>query len=202
LDVTDQATRVENEETTIPVTVAFPPTNQDNVYAFDESIPAKPGFKILAARYEEISARGAENLDLRAASDGRSAHLTGKLTKQSARFGRKSALPNLLVHVVLTQEYRVPASRPTVPVTAAIAPPGSVLLPLPALPANWVDPQRDVRLEMRDGDRVLWDDSRLPRHAALKIKDRPYSLTAILRGDQVRVELAEVNSAALSPVGN
>lgn len=192
LNVTDQATRVEQVQTPIPVTVTFPPTTKEDVYTFDEPIPAKAGYEIVSARFEPISDRGAEGLDLKIADDHHSAHLTGKLTRESRLFHRSGASPSLLVRVTLTQENRAPATRPTVPVTIAMPVPGSATLPLPALPDNWLNADRQLRLEMRDGDRVVFRESALPRKAALQVRDRRCTLTATSFGNQVRIELAEV----------
>ena len=195
LHVADQATRVDRADDPVTVTVAIPPYVKDNVYAFDQPVPAKPGYEIVAARYETVNERGAEGVTLQVSDDHRSAHLTGKLVHQGGLLQLGSAPAGLLARVLLTQEIRTPASRPSIPITIAMSTPGSALLPLPALPENWVNAQRDLRLELHEGDRVAWHESQLPRKVPVTLKNHQYALTATQVGNQVRVEVADLPAA-------
>jgi PKD repeat protein len=202
LYVSDQATRLDKVETPIPVTATLPPEFKGPVYRFDRQIPAKAGYEITAARWEPLSQQGANGVNLQIAPDRRSAHLTGELINESSGlFKRAPTPPSLLVRAFLAQERRVPDQRAAIPVTTALAVPGSVLLPLPSLPECWIDPQRQLRLEMRDGDRLVWQESQLPRATPVTIQNRRCLLSATRLGDQVRIELSEVK-AELHPSAN
>jgi PKD repeat protein len=198
--VADQGLRVETVETSVPVSVAFPPGPEKNTYAFDRPLSARPGYEITAARWEPINDRAGRGLNLQVAADRRTARLTGELVKDGA-LKKGSTPPALLVRAVLKQERRVPHSRPAVPVTGLLAVPGSALLVLPPLPANWADAQRTFHLELREGDRVVWHESQLPRGAVVTVQNRRCTLTATPIGSQVRVELVEIKPG-LKPTAN
>jgi hypothetical protein len=200
LSVTDQATRVEAVETPVTVAEAFPPQSKEAVHRIDRQIPARHGFAISAARLQQAPDRGVRNLRVEVASDRRSARLTGELVNETGGVLSKGAAPSLVAQVLLTQERRSPVTRPAVPVSATLAVPGTALLALPSLPGDWVDPQRQVRLELREGDRVVWQESQLPRAAAVTVHNRRYNLTAVSLGSQIRVELVE-NSPETSRTG-
>jgi hypothetical protein len=101
----------------------------------------------------------------------------------------------------LTQERRLQVTRPPTLVTTTLNLPGTGVLPLPAWPADWTAPQRLYRLELRDGDRPVWQQSQLPRNARVTVRNRPWNLNALAVGDQVRVDLTEVQGAG-SPLAN
>ena len=96
------------------------------------------------------------------------------------------------MRVVLTEERRTHVARPAVPVTATLTVPGSALVSLPPLPGDWLDPQRQLRLELRDGDRIVWPEALLPRGASVTLQQRRCSLTAQPLENQVRIDLLDV----------
>jgi PKD repeat protein len=201
LSVSDQGTRIEKEEIPVTITAAFPPQYSDSVYKFDRQVNGKQGFHITAARLEPVNDQGARGLELKVAPDGQSAHLTGELVQETSLFRRNGAPPNVVVRAILTQERRLSDMRQAIPVTGTLSVPGSALLALPPLPANWIDPQRQLRLELRDGDRVVWQESQLPRGGGVALDKGHYSLTATPLGNQVRVELTE-EKAGTHPAAN
>ena len=105
---------------------------------------------------------------------------------------RNSTAGNLVVRIMLTQERRTRVTRPPVPVTATLAAPGSAVMALPPTPPDWTDVQRQLRLELRDGDRVVYQQAQLPRNAAITLGTRRCALSATPLSSQVRVELAEI----------
>lgn len=198
LSVADQATRVERIDTIVPVTAAFPPNYKESSYQFERPVPARPGYEIVDARLEIINDGGARGLALKLAEDRRSARLTGELVQQTGFLQKKGAPPTVLVRAVLTQESRTAATRPAVPVAATLSLPGTVSVPLPPLPPNWVEPHRQFRLELRDGDRILWPAGSLPHNAPITYQNRTYKLSAFADSAQVRVQLVEAAAAPMA----
>lgn len=194
LHVADQATRVETVETPVTVAEAFPPNTKEAVHRIDRPIPAQQGFTIKAARLQAGAERGVRKLAVAVSPDGRSARLTGELVREGNAPGG-----NAVVRVVLTQERRTRVSRPAVPVTATLTVPGAALVSLPPLPANWTEAQRQVRLEVRDGNRIVWQEAQLPRSAALVVQNRPCTLSTAAQGNQVRLDLTETRAATRRP---
>jgi hypothetical protein len=190
INVADQGTRVEKEETPIPVSVSLPPHQKDDTCPFDRQVPAKQGFQIAAARLETVNEHGSRNVELKVDPDHQSVHLTGELVKQGGLLHRNAAPPSLLVRVILTQQRQVVEKRPPVPVTGALSAPGVLLLSLPPVPPTWTDAQHLFTLELRDGDRVVWPAGQLPHAVPVTVQNKPFTLTAMPVGGQVRVELA------------
>lgn len=206
LAVTDQAIRVEAVSANYVFHQAFSPFTRSDVEPIALTVPAKPGFEIADIRLKSatgpglqgkpaltldptaVGCPGARDLKLQLAPDRRSAMLTGQLVREGGKRGGAS----LSLPVVLLQERRSRAARPPIPVTSALAVPGSATLSLPPLPANWVDTQRQVRVELRDGDRVIWQCSQVPSTAVIPLRGRRYSVTTRVQGNQVAIDLAEV----------
>lgn len=194
LHVADQATQVHTIETPVTIAEAFPPNTQESIHKLDRPIPAQQGFTIKAAKLQGGADPSARKLAVTVSPDGRFARLTGELV----RAGNKPS-GNVVVRVVLTQERRSRVSRPPVPVTATLTVPGAALVNLPPLPANWTEAQRQVRLEVRDGNRIVWQEAQLPRSLALVVQNRPCTLSTVAQGNQVRLDLTETRAATRRP---
>jgi hypothetical protein len=144
--------------------------------------------------------RCVRDVHLQLAADRRSVRLTGQLCKEVDLSKRKAPLPQLLVPVVLVQEKQTSVSRPPVPVTAMLGAPGTVQMPLPPLPSDWVKPTRQVKLELRDGAQVIWQSSaRVPSSNVITFQKRHWLLTVDQSGNIVRLNL---NPAGSGPAGN
>lgn len=218
LNVTDQATQVEKITTNYLFTDTFPPQSRETTAAINRQTPARPGYVITDVRLQSakgsstlhlgdrlelaidpalIAATGAKNLKLQLAEDRRSLRLTGQLVKEGV-WGRRGAVPSVQVPVVLSQEKRTTVHRPAVPVSGTLTAPGSAFLALPPAPLDWVDVKRQMRLELRDGERVVWQESQLPRNALVTLQGRRYLLTATVLGEKMRVDLVEARPGVVS----
>jgi hypothetical protein len=193
LTLSDQGTRVDKLESTVAVATSFPVYSKEDAYRFDRQVPAKPGYSITDAKMEIVNNQGVRNLDMKIAPDKQSIHVTGELVKESGLFKRSTPPPSLLVRVKMTQEREVPDKRAPVALTGTIPAPGSILVSLPPLPATWINAQRQLKLELREGDRVAWQEAPLPRNAPVTLQNRHLSLTATPQDSQVRVELTEAS---------
>ncbi len=220
LTVTGQATHVERVTTPFTFVEQFPAQLKDDAYGFQKQAPARQGFEILSVRLQNgqaagpaLNARGqlaveppfwsgmgARNLELTLAGDRKSVRLTGELARDMIRGKKDAKLPSVAVPVVLEQERRTQAQRPAETLTASFKVPGSVKLELPELPKDWEKPRRQVRLELRDGDQTVFQDSVLPRNKLVKVQNKNYRLKAELLGDIVRIDMDEDASSA--PAGN
>jgi PKD repeat protein len=192
LTVSDRGTQVEKLEITETLGQAFPPNVQASIYAIDRLIQARPGFTITDARLKPVSDQGVRNLKLQMAPDRLSVRLTGELAKGTGLLARKAPLPNLVVQVVLAEERRTVATRAPIQLAATLTVPGSTDLALPALPPNWANVERGMTLQMKDDDRVVWQEGQMPRSAPVVMQNRPCKLTATVVGDKIHVEVDEV----------
>jgi PKD repeat protein len=212
---TDQATHVETMANDFTFCESYPPRATEGVFHVDRQAPAKSGYEITDVRlasttgqaprlqgkselaFDAPSAcRGAKNLKLQLASDRHSVHLIGDLVKDDSMVKVNSPLPHLLVPVVIEQQKKTPVTRAAVPVAGALTAPGTAVLSLPPLPADWIDVKRQVQLELRLGEKVVWRDSHLPKNALVTLPSGRFLLNATPQGNQMRVDLVKATGTA------
>src|SRR5262249_6423500 len=208
LAVADQGTRLEQIQTTYTFAEVFPPTSKGDVHKINRVAPARQGYEITDVRLssgEEGSSRlqgkmemtldparvnghGARALLLQLAPDRRSVRLSGELFKDGAKRG---LTPGVTIPVVLVQERQSSAPPRTNTVTAPLTLPGTTTLPLPTLPADWVEPRRQYRLELRGGARIVWQESQLAKVATVTLRGRRYALKTVVDQDKLHLVLTE-----------
>jgi PKD repeat protein len=190
LHVTEQMTQLDRCERLVTVTEAFGAQGCDS-QPIERQIPARPGYEIAAVRIAEpIGPERARNLAVRVAPDKGSAILSGELFACAGTIvQRNQALPPLPIRLQLTEERRTLIAKPTMPVTTMVPMPGSTVVTLPSMPSCCANMQRQFHMELRDGDRVIWQDSRLPNNVTVTVGNHRYALTATPIGDQVRIDL-------------
>lgn len=196
--VAEKASRLERVVT--PVSIPLLPycPTAGTAEPIERALPARQGFRIADARLLPISCPCARNVRVEIAEDHRSALLTGDVVTP-AGWVRPSGPPSTgFAQIVLTQERTVPVTRPAQMVTATMSVPGTALLPLPTVPSDWSEVTRDIRVELRDGEQVVWQGAGLPRNAPLALQNRRCALSAVAASDQLRVELTEIKP---SPAG-
>src|SRR5262249_48361110 len=125
--------------------------------------------------------------------------ISGELVKQGGLLKINSPSPSVLLRVYLTQQKQIPETRGPVPITGTITCPGASTLCLPQVPTTWLDTQRQGRLQIRDGDKVVWQGRQLPQNAPVTLRGRPHILTATPLSSQVRIELKEAKVASNAP---
>jgi PKD repeat protein len=202
LTVTDQATQVEKLTVTETVGENFPANTTASVAKFDRQIQARAGFTMTDAKLLPYTNANARNLRLEVAQDRKSVRLTGELVRPVGAFGRKGPPPSLVVQVAMVQEQQSPASRAPIQLAASLTVPGTATIPLPPLPANWINVRRAVQLQVQDENKVVWQEAQLPNGSAVTILNKPCRLTATVVGNsQIRVDLVEAKGLT-GPVAN
>jgi len=197
LKVGENATKRERSERPFLVTEAFTAARGE-AQPINRQIVARHGYEITSARFEVVGGQGGKDLRVQVASDRRSAQLVGQLVKPSTGLmGGNRTHPPLTVRVTLTEEKRCAVSRAAIPMSTTLAVPGTAMMALPPCPCDWGGVQRQLRLELRHGDHIIWPESQLPQNAVLTHLNRRWSVTATVVGDQVKIEVLEV-----SPGGN
>lgn len=202
LKLTEQATHRETARGPYLFSEVFPPDVREGTFPISKQMPARPGYEIVdvlvtasGGREVSLGEKGelaldggptTRNLRLQVSADRKFVKLTGDLVRD-----RRKEPPKLLLTVTVVQQKRTPVTR-TVPVMATLATPGSASVTLPPLPSGWVEPKRELRLEVRDGEQVLYREGDLPRGAVVTVRGRRCLLTALHAGDQVRVDLLDL----------
>lgn len=196
LQVIYEAVQVERLERTYNVPVAFPPKCQENVFPFQVEQKAELGFEVRSARLGKLTEgrhfKAPPKVEI--AADKTRAWLTGELVKPGNLWQRHAPPPAVGIPVTLWQEKRSPATlRPAEPMMANLTVPTSLLLPLPPLAANWELHKRQLILQVHEGKQLVWQDTKLPAQANLRLQNRPCRLTAVEVGNQVKIDLVRSN---------
>jgi hypothetical protein len=137
------------------------------------------------------------DLVLTLTNDRRLVHLEGELVRPSGEGRDPDAQPCLKLPFQLIEQKSLPAQQKADQATTALpVPSGGVassgLLQVPPTPAGWGNPQRSLRLEVREGSRVVWQSAGdLAQQVLLTLHNRPCLLNATVTGDQVRLDLRE-----------
>ncbi len=208
VQATDQATRIQKLHIPFTFQDVFPVAEAGDVYHFTHQVPAKSGCVITDIHLGSADGPGlqgqtailidpgslqtpaAENLRLQLAPDRRSATLTGDLLRKPKDQTGETLPSRLNIPVVLDEEKHTHASRNAVSVTSTIQLPGSTVMGLPPLPADWTNAQRQFVVELLDGDKSVWKSSALPIDTAVAIRGQNYHLTAHLDGVRLQIALA------------
>jgi PKD repeat protein len=203
LSVKREAVQIRSITTPRTVSVPFPAQSHDAGVPLNVTIPADNGFQFTRAAV--VSADYANNVQATVSSD----HLQVKLTGQQTRPTNLLRIPNrtppaALIQLTLTQVRQTPPQQVAMePVESPLAVPGSTALPIPKVDAGWTLRQQNLSVELRDGERVVWQSAQLPASAVVLLQGRQCQVHATVAGDQVRVDLTPTGARLeLVPVGN
>ncbi len=218
LTVTDDATRIETADSPVNLGVPFPADAAGNVYPFERSFAAAPGYTIadvmipppmpnapqtqmggqpgMVLNCAALGIHSAQNVQFKLSADRQKLTVTGELLRGAAGHS------TLSMALVVQQQRRVPAHQVN-PVSATLAAPepggtAAALLNLPAVAPEWVENKRQVQLEVQAGGQVIWQGSQLPQGVAVMIGGRRCLLTTTVLNDQVRVDLVDAPVGAAS----
>jgi hypothetical protein len=217
LNVTGSATHLDTlpQERTLYGT--FPAGKKENTVEFSVAELAVPGCTIAEAQVktpdgkgprvggdkkeialEAPTVKGGSVRDLRLVVDEKnfSVRLTGKLTRSDAAARGQEPLPVVAVPVLLTQQRRVHMNLQPQTITSPLTVPAGgkptfARLKLPPLPSDWLDAQRKVSLELKDGERSLaqWPDLQKPARNLITVHNHACNVTVTPTKDAVEVSL-------------
>jgi hypothetical protein len=176
-------------EVTVADTFAAP---QGQTQPFRKEIKAKPGSTIVEAELVDAAKiKGARGVRVQVIEKGKSAVVMGELVRNPAA-APQQPVP---IKVNITEEKQVNVSNPPVPISVPLTLPGVAVLALPPKSSNVVGLQRNYRLELRDGDKPIWQDSRLPLSAPVVIQGKHCLLSTAQDGDQIRITVTDQPTA-------
>jgi PKD repeat protein len=201
VNVTEVTARAERAAPVWQVPIDFPPDCSDNTYGFEKVHPARRGFMITDSRLLEAGEKqGVKNLKVEVVPDRQSVKVTGQLVKQTRIFGRMHQFPHALVRLQLTEERQVITPPTPTQIASPLAVPGTTYLDLPRTPANATLKSRSISLEVIQGDQRLVPGADLPHNRTIVLQNRQYQLNAAIVGNQVRVDVVDVQSG-VQPAG-
>jgi hypothetical protein len=203
LNVKRQAMQVLTSTTTRTVSVPFPPKSKETVAPLATFIGADQGCQIMDARL--VQAANVKDAKVEITPDRQQIKLTGQIVRPTT-FLRlpHTQPPPAVLQLAMTQERQMPVvALPVEPVGDSFTVPGSTLLPVPKLDSGWVMKQQTLSIELRDGDRVVWQAAQFPATGTVLVQGRQLRASAALSGEQVRVDLIPVDARlGFAPVGN
>jgi PKD repeat protein len=203
LNIKREAVQIQTKTTTRNIPVPFPAQSRETKVPLNVSIPADPECQFTDARV--LGVHFIENLKAEISPDRLQIRLTGQQTRPTGLLKvPHNVAPAAVVELQTTQARQMPSTSLNLdPVANTVMVPGSALLPVPKLQAGWQMKQQLLGVEVRDGDRVVWQSAQLPASGLAMLQGRSCQVNAILAGDQVRVDLVPMASTpALRPLGN
>src|SRR5262245_3722759 len=209
LTVTDRATGVERAERAYSFGVSYPPDQPGSSYHFNATAPARSGYLVADVRVQYPKGAGpgfagktaltvdtgalslphARNLTLQREADGKAVRLTGDLVRAG-----KEVPPGAVIPVVLVEERRRAVNHPSVQVMASLCGTRTAHLMLPPLPRNWVEAKRDVRFELREGNRVVWQGTEVPHGVVINLTGRRCIVNGTQEGEHVHLTLRDAGT--------
>lgn len=204
LNVTHEAVRIEKTKQPRNLKIVFPEQSKDTVYKFHEEIKAWTNSTILKAEFATKSdSPWIKNAKVIISPEKTKAIVSGELHKPATPPREGPALPAWSVEVVLHLERHHPPQRLSDAMAVRLALPGTTVVKIPALQPGWMSKQRQLDLNLMEGDQSMWQSAGLPRNALVRLQGRLWRITATEAGDQLRIEATQASMLpALSPVGN
>jgi PKD repeat protein len=208
----DTGSRIERKD--IPETIALPlPPKGTKSMAFERTVPARPGFTMVAAKLGKAATGAVKNVKVELAPDRKAAKLTGEFTATGESTTKAAGGTDAMVSLVLTEEKStletLPGNSVAVPFSSEggfvmgdwANAPMSALVQLPPAPPGVVNVQRKIEFQVRevggDGRTSIIGtvpDLKLPlRNSIRTLNGQQYIIEAELQaGGQVRVVLKPV----------
>jgi len=162
LNVKREAMQVKSINTKRTINIPFPAQTKNTVMPLNVAIPADHGYQITDATLLHVD--NVSNLKAEISPDHLQIKLTGQQTRPNGIFQiARNAAPPAVIQVDMTQVRQMPPTGlPVDPIGSTCTVPGSALLPIPKLDAGWVMQQQNLGVEVREGDRVVWQSSQVP----------------------------------------
>lgn len=204
LQVAFEAQEVKRLLKEINLHAAFPAERTEQSYWFSLSHD-EPGYQIVDAKFARpITDAAVRTPVLTISPDKTKVVLTGELVKPGGIMAWQKNAPRLrwTPTIALTLERRgASTQKSSDPIAADLSLPGTTLIPLPKMGSHWDIKTTTFNLELRDGDKVVFKDNKLPISSLVQFKSHPYRVSAVRDANQVRLEVIDAK-ATLRPIGN
>jgi hypothetical protein len=203
LNIKREAMQSQTVKTLRNVSVPFPAQSRDTAVPLNAVIAADNGYQIVSATV--VKADHVNNALAEVSPDHQKVKLTGQQTRPTSLLRLPhNTPPAALIQLALTQARQTAPQQLAVdPVETMLPVPGTASLPVPKLDSGWVLRQQSFSVELRDGDRVVWQCSQLPASGVAMLQGRQCQLNASLVGDQVHIDVAPTGARLeLVPLGN
>jgi PKD repeat protein len=189
--VTYNAVKVDTKTASPLWHVDFPADNRSTSFVYARDIfVVDEGFEFTQASIAQpVMPAFVKNPELKISPDKRTLRLSCELVKLQS-----NALPKWNAQLQITQQKRsAPAPLAMPPIAVNLTVPGSTLIPLPALPKDWIAGSHKLALTlMQDGKQIVFKDGQLPTGAGVQMSSSIFVVSAAEQGNQLRIDLSEV----------
>jgi len=186
LTVADSGTRV--EQRTQNETLFFTP--EADAKSFEKMLAPHHGFRVVEAKPAWKDSASVRNVSVQVSPDRASVKVTGELLPATVKPGQ-STTGMVALPVTLKVERQSAGGRKPAGSTAMLTVPGTTTVPLPAVPADWVNAKRKATLELRYGALGILPAVTLPYKSKLTVGTKTYVITAKQDGNQAIIEVKE-----------
>jgi hypothetical protein len=172
------------------IKVDFPGKIAGPSFPFTKEVPAAPGLQFLAAKFAQpVPAPFIQNARVTLNPEGTKLVVTGEFLP--GKWDKKAGNPNWVALVQTTEQKtgKMEVKTPD-PVAIRLTAPGTTMVPLPKLSANWKVQQRQFQLELYDGAQAVWKQPKLPSNASVTFYGHPCLVTATEVGDQLKIDVS------------
>ena len=195
--VTYQAVRVDQYKRDMKVHCAWQGDVKESVSAFRRERPADVGCTFISA---ELANKGdpnapVKNVSVTIAPDKKKIVVAGELIKP--KLAGTTGAPSWLADVKVVMERRSPPqtiSRGDV--SMMVSPGKTIVLPLQPLEEGWEVIKKDLRLELWDGQRKVWEGSKAVAGAKLILNNQTCLVTATPQSDGFALK---IDASGLGP---
>jgi hypothetical protein len=193
LRVSDRGNKMEQWQSTEMVPLAM--QRKSGGQKIERRVAARTGAVINKAELGQVDP-AFKNLKIQISADRRFATISG----EAAMTQDMMKSPNHpTIAVLVTQERQMKMSAPPAEVTTALTPGSVAVLPMPTAVGEQAGVQRQMSLEIRDGGKVLWQDSLPAKSNGLYWRNQRWVVQAAAHGNDLRLQLVPSGSPVSSP---
>lgn len=199
VQVTYEALQVERQVKTFTIKIPFDAKPGENVSKFHLAQQLPPGFRIINLEPKPIAHMQGKP-QIIASKDGSSFTLSGALVKPAGGLGARQPFLGVNAEITVTMEKSQPIRQDSDPVLVSLSIPGRTMIPMPTPPPGITAMKRTMRLQVRDGDRILWKGEQPPQNQMVQMNNQTYRLSAQEIANQMAVDIQPFGKS-LSPLG-
>lgn len=148
---------------------------------------AGAGAKIVAAEIMENLSKDVKDVVCTIAKDGQSVILSGTVAPPLKMPSSTQPMALLSAKVRLVEEKACATHQESERQTVTLDLPGQRQLRLPAAATAWKDKKRKYVVELRQGDKLLWEGDKLPQDTPLAVGGKTYRISAAAKDNFLEI---------------
>ena len=200
LQIAYDAVQVDRKAQSFNLPIMMPANQTGSSWRFEEERAVPAGWRIADLKAKPAPPNLVRNAELAVSHDKTRFLVKGEMMRNSGMFGSRGQ-PQWLAEVMATLEKTSePTTRTSDPIFTPLKMPGRTMLAMPQLPQGWQPTNRRLNLELRDGNSVVWRDSKLPTSGIIQMQNRRWQVSAAEVSGQIMLDIAD--ASGFVPSGN